>query len=188
MNGAGKSQPSFFAAEFKARDFFDHCFERLIGNQTRRSATEAPLPLFRRDRRPGRRAFSASASIGGRDVAVVRANDNDVVRIVRHGRAKCAALQTKPAHKSDADIAGGAMTLDHDQFQNIARRCRRRSRHRSIFGVSSAVLVTIWCGTISITLIFAAPFAVHDKIFRRAIAKIHRAARLRHRFGDFGPT
>ena len=119
MKGAGKSQPKFFRRGIQRRNFFDHRFERLIGNQARRSATGVRLRLSVRDRDLTAAHFLQRFD-RGRDVAIVRADDNEIVRIVRHGRAKCTALKTKSANKSNANISGRAMALDHDQFQNIA--------------------------------------------------------------------
>jgi len=43
------------------------------------------------------------------DVAVVRADDHDVVGIMRHGRAERPALEFEPAHEADANVASRVM-------------------------------------------------------------------------------
>ncbi len=50
------------------------------------------------------------------NVRVIRAGDDDVVCIVRNRRSDGTAFQFEPTHKADADIAGRAMTFDHDHF------------------------------------------------------------------------
>jgi len=42
------------------------------------------------------------------------------MRVVRDGGTDCAAFQLEAAHEADADVPGGAMTFDDDEFKNIA--------------------------------------------------------------------
>ena len=47
---------------------------------------------------------------------------DDIVRVVRDSRGNRSAFQLETAHEPDPDVASGAVTLDHDYFQNIADR------------------------------------------------------------------
>ncbi len=56
---------------------------------------------------------------------VVRAHDDDVVRIVGDGRRDRAALQAEAPGERDADVARAAVPLDDRELQEVARGVRR---------------------------------------------------------------
>ena len=64
--------------------------------------------------------ISASRSTQRREVVVVHADGDDVVRVVRDGRRHGAAAQAEAPDEAEADAAGGVVALDDRDLGEVA--------------------------------------------------------------------
>ena len=79
------------------------------------SPTTAAVP---RDHQPAAELLRARRA--QRHVAVVDADDDEVVRVVRDGRRERAGVQREAAHEAEPDAARRVMALDHGDLGQVA--------------------------------------------------------------------
>ena len=116
----------------------------------------------------------------GDDVRVAHADDDHVVRVVRHRGTERAPFQSEAADESHTDIPSRAVTFDDHEFQNVSRDVGndfpiRQLRLRQNLFRDDLVRhdfdhADFFRGAVSRNSDF--------EIGRRAIVQVHRAARL----------
>ena len=117
--GVAPVQPSVWAASLHARLCAITSGERSVGEQPgdRERALRKDAAVLDRD--------DAAADLGQpldreRHVGVGHPDDDDVVRVVRHGRGERSTPETGARDEAAPDAAGRQMTLDDGDLREVA--------------------------------------------------------------------
>ena len=113
----------------------------------------------------------------GDDVCVGYADDDNIVRVVRHGGTERAAFQSEAADESDSDIASRPVPFDHDEFQDVAFDVGNNLPVENLGRLENFFRDDLMRDDFN-HADFLRALSVHFEIRWRAIAQVHRAARL----------